>query len=274
MGLGKKVLIANNVSIAADGIFRLPASQLTSELAWVGIGAYSLQIYFDFFGYSDMAIGLGRMFGFELPVNFRYPYWSHSVQEFWRRWHISMSSWFRDYVYLPLGGNRLGTGRTYLNLTAVFFLCGLWHGASWTFVAWGLYHGLFLVLERLAKPLPFPRILGYAYTLVVVMGGWVLFRSDTFGNALTFYRALAGMGSGISPYSVGWFVTPDVGLALAAGVLFAMPVVPAMSNLMERYASVAPAFAVVRMVYTMAILFACTLSLASGTHNPFLYFRF
>ena len=149
VGLGKKVLIANNVATAADGIFALAPAELTPAHAWLGIVCYTLQIYFDFSGYSDMAIGLGRMFGFRFPENFRWPYIADTVQDFWRRWHISLSSWFRDYLYVPLGGNRVSPGRMYGNLVLVFFLCGLWHGASWNFVVWGLYHGSFLVAERL-----------------------------------------------------------------------------------------------------------------------------
>ena len=149
VGLGKKMLIANIVAVPADRIFALPAAELSPAHAWLGIVCYTLQIYFDFSGYSDMAIGLGRMFGFRFPENFRWPYVADTVQEFWRRWHMTLSAWFRDYVYVPLGGNRQSRSRTYVNLVTVFFLCGLWHGASWTFVVWGLFHGAFLVLERL-----------------------------------------------------------------------------------------------------------------------------
>src|SRR6478672_6245979 len=150
IGLAKKVLIANVVAGPADRIFGLPPGELSAGHAWLGIACYTLQIYFDFSGYSDMAIGLGRMFGFRFPENFRWPYVATSVQDFWRRWHLSLSTWFRDYLYIPLGGNRVSRGRQYRNLVTVFFLCGLWHGASWNFVIWGLWHGAFLVAERLA----------------------------------------------------------------------------------------------------------------------------
>jgi len=149
LGLGKKMLLANVLAVPVDKIFAIPAHQLTTSVAWLGVVCYALQIYFDFSGYSDMAIGLGRMFGFRFLENFRYPYLARTITDFWRRWHISLSSWFRDYVYIPLGGNRRGPLRTYRNLVIVFLLCGLWHGASWTFVAWGLFHGLFLAIERL-----------------------------------------------------------------------------------------------------------------------------
>lgn len=188
-GLGKKVLIANSMGVVADQVFTLPIENVSTGLAWIGIVAYTLQIYFDFSGYSDMAIGLGRIFGFHFLENFNYPYISQSIQEFWRRWHISLSSWFRDYLYIPLGGNRAGTWRTYFNLLLVFFLCGLWHGASWTFVIWGLYHGLFLVVERLGliqllKTIPV--FFRHVYTMLVVMVGWVFFRAETLDQALAY----------------------------------------------------------------------------------------
>ena len=148
IGLGKKVIIANSLAWPADQIFTIPNHELTTAVAWWGVTCYTLQIYFDFSGYSDMAVGLGRMFGFEFMENFNYPYIARSMTDFWRRWHISLSTWFRDYLYIPLGGNRRGRARTLVNLALVFFLCGLWHGASWTFAIWGLYHGLFLILER------------------------------------------------------------------------------------------------------------------------------
>src|SRR5688572_25388747 len=172
IGLGKKMVVANVVAVPVDRIFAMPADQLTAAHAWLAMACYAIQIYFDFSGYSDMAIGLARMFGFRFPENFRYPYSARSIQDFWRRWHISLSAWFRDYVYVPLGGNRGTPGRTYLNLVTVFFLCGLWHGANWTFVVWGLYHGLFLVLERrggaawlAARPAAF----GHVYAVLVVL---------------------------------------------------------------------------------------------------------
>jgi alginate O-acetyltransferase complex protein AlgI len=284
VGLGKKVLIANTVSVAGDRIFALPGNLLTTPVAWIGIIAYTIQIYFDFSGYSDMAIGLGKMFGFELPVNFNYPYVSASMREFWLRWHITMSSWFRDYVYVPLGGNRHKPWRTYANLTAVFFLCGLWHGASWTFAAWGLYHGLFLVAERLAGRNMLPRMLrpfGHIYTILAVMIGWVLFRVESFPRAIEFYKAMAGYGSANSPYSPEWFLTPEVTLAMLAGIIFSIPILKLFTTYLDRFVStsssggiLAPAVAMTRIAATLAILFACTLSLASGTHNPFIYFRF
>ncbi|MHC4201080.1 MAG: MBOAT family O-acyltransferase, partial [Planctomycetota bacterium] len=209
MGLAKKVLIANVVGGAADGIFGnphaspavagVPLGHLTPALAWLGVVCYTVQIYFDFSGYSDMAIGLGRMLGFRFLENFNYPYVSRSVREFWKRWHISLSTWFRDFLYVPLGGSRRTPARTHVNLVAVFLLCGLWHGASWTFAIWGLYHGVFLVAERTRfgrwiGSLPAPA--GHLYTLLVVLAGWVIFRAETASQAAAFLAAMMGFARG------------------------------------------------------------------------------
>ena len=196
-GLAKKVLISNTVAVPTDRIFALPADQLSTPLAWLGVLGYSIQIYFDFSGYSDMAIGLGRMLGFTFPENFNYPYISGSIQEFWRRWHISLSTWFRDYLYFPLGGDRVGRVRVYFNLVTVFFLCGLWHGADYGYVLFGLYHGVFLVLERmgLARRLQrWPMLLRLGYTHLVLNLGWVVFRSSGPSQMGDFFQAMVGFG--------------------------------------------------------------------------------
>ena len=286
IGLAKKVLVANVVALPADRIFALPAAELTTGLAWLGVSCYTIQIYFDFSGYSDMAIGLGRMLGFRFPENFLHPYISRSLREFWRRWHISLSTWFRDYLYIPLGGNRRGTARTGANLLIVFFLCGLWHGAQWTFVAWGLWHGLFLALERLGGERlggRAPAPLAHLYTLLVVMCGWVLFRAGDFGRALAFFRALAGWGApGGRPLGVE-LLTPEVALALAAGALGSTPILP---RLQERWRAFAgsregplrPALEALaggaQAAALAGLLLLCAVSLSSGTYNPFIYFRF
>ena len=283
VGLGKKVLIANNVATAADGIFALGPAELTPALAWVGIVCYTLQIYFDFSGYSDMAIGLGRMFGFRFPENFRWPYIADTVQEFWRRWHISLSSWFRDYLYVPLGGNRVSPRRMYGNLVLVIFLCCLWHGASWSFVVWGLYHGSFLVVERLGlaalvKRLPTP--LRHAYLLVVVMVGWVFFRADTLQQAVTYLGAMAGMRApGLQPFDVAWFLRPEVSLAMVAGLVGSAPVVPALVRAVDRHhlgQVEGPAWLVgaAATAALMMVLFASILQIAGRSYDPFIYFRF
>ena len=203
VGLAKKVIIADHAGQIADAIFGLDAAQLTPSTAWLGAIAYGIQILFDFAGYSDMAIGLGRLLGFHFPENFADPYLSRSVTEFWRRWNMTLSRWFRDYLYIPLGGNRKGPLRTYVNLVVVFFLCGLWHGAGYTFIAWGLFHGAFLAGERfvLHRWAIVPRgVLGQIYTLVAVTVGWVLFRSGSFAQATDFLKEMLFM----EPNGPGW----------------------------------------------------------------------
>jgi len=276
VGLGKKVLIANNVATAADGIFGLAPAELTAAQAWLGIVCYTLQIYFDFSGYSDMAIGLGRMFGFRFPENFRWPYVAGTVQDFWRRWHMSLSSWFRDYLYVPLGGNRVSPRRMYGNLVLVFFLCGLWHGASWNFVIWGLYHGSFLVAERLGLAGVVRRLPGpvrHAYLLVVVMIGWVFFRADTLPHAVSYLGAMAGAAApGIKPFESAWFLTPKVALALAAGAIGSAPIVPSIARFVDRSRGwLAEAAATAALA---AVLAASILQIAGRSYDPFIYFRF
>ncbi|MGE3513032.1 MAG: MBOAT family protein [Vicinamibacterales bacterium] len=284
IGLGKKVLIANTVAETADRIFTMPLAQVTPGHAWLAIVCYTLQIYFDFSGYSDMAIGLGRMFGFHFPENFRWPYIADSVQGFWHRWHISLSSWFRDYLYVPLGGNRISPRRTYVNLVTVFFLCGLWHGASWNFVIWGLFHGGFLVIERLGFAAVLTRVwapLRHLYVLLVVMIGWVFFRAETLPAALTFLGAMAGRpASAPTPYAVSWFVTPVVLMALGAGVVGSLPVGPFLQRWRARVVAGAPAspaatgVAVASAGVIGLTLVAAIVQIAARTYNPFIYFRF
>jgi alginate O-acetyltransferase complex protein AlgI len=278
-GLGKKVLVANTLALPADRIFAIPVSQLESATAWLGIACFTFQIYFDFSGYSDMAIGLGRCFGFHFPENFDWPYRSRSVREFWRRWHMSLSSFFRDYLYIPMGGNRRGPARTHLNLVIVFVLCGLWHGASWSFVVWGLIHGVFLVAERtrmgdlLAAA---PRSIQSGYALAVASFAWVFFRADDLAHALSFLPAMVGHGpseAGIHPVALYWNAKVGFVLLLAAFSATAIP---------DRIGAAYRALAVthpgplsgLRVAWLQAVLLLCALSLAAGTHNPFIYFRF
>jgi alginate O-acetyltransferase complex protein AlgI len=288
-GLSKKMLIANTLAAPADAIFKLPSEALTAGLAWLGIVCYTLQIYFDFSGYSDMAIGLAKMFGFDFKENFNYPYVSRSVTEFWRRWHMSLSSWFRDYLYIPLGGNRHGTARTYFNLVTVFFLCGLWHGASWAFVAWGLYHGGFLVLERMrfgrlidASPAP----VRHGYTLLAVTVGWVFFRAETFTHAASFLTAMAGLGSGAgAEYTPAVYLSADVVLALLAGIIASAPELGWMRRFRLGAAidgatrprlarALEVAFACASVAAHAILLLASAMLLAGGTYNPFIYWTF
>ncbi len=287
IGLAKKMLVANTVAVAADAVFDLPAGELTCGLAWLGVTCYMLQIYFDFSGYSDMAIGLAKLFGIDFLENFNYPYAAGSITEFWRRWHISLSSWFRDYLYIPLGGNRRGRVRTYVNLVTVFCLCGLWHGASWTFVAWGLFHGVFLVVERSRAGRVIDSLWAparHAYTLVVVAVGWVLFRAGSIGQVGAFLEAMAGFGRGSGlEFHTGLYVDAELILALVAGAIGSAPVLPLLVRLRAGLiASTAglvrtglrTGFALADVAGLSVLLLISAMLLAAGTHNPFIYFRF
>ncbi len=275
LGLGKKVLIANPLGAVADRIFALPADDLTTPLAWLGLACYTLQIYFDFSGYSDMAIGLMRMFGFRILENFNYPYIARSIREFWRRWHISLSNWFRDYLYIPLGGNQRGEARAYANLVIVFLLCGLWHGASWPFVLWGVWHGAFLVIERAVLDRVLKRLgpLSHVYAMLAVMGGWVLFRCETLTQAIAYYGALLGQAQGdAARHPVREFLDPFVAFTLVVAIVFATPLARTIGRWRDRHAGVALMgldVAWLAVVFVLASAF-----LAAGTYNPFIYFRF
>ena len=286
-GFGKKVLIANTMGSVADHIFSLPATDLPAGVAWLGIVTYTLQIYYDFSGYSDMAIGLGRMFGFNFLENFNYPYVSQSIREFWQRWHISLSSWFRDYLYIPLGGGRCVAWRVYFNLITVFFLCGLWHGASWTFIIWGLFHGCFIVVERSPCGLlinRLPRLIRHCYTMSVVMIGWIFFRADSLEHALSYIQALWNFNS--LPYMDGILfnaVSTEFYLALFLGLIFSAPTLPVINaKMIHTLCDQAVALQIIaksmRIIILAAwmtlIIFYGSASIISGTHNPFLYFRF
>ncbi|HKR86863.1 MAG TPA: MBOAT family O-acyltransferase [Phenylobacterium sp.] len=288
VGLCQKVLVANTVAPLADHAFNMPVASLDATTAWLGAFAYTLQIYFDFCGYSNMAIGLAFLMGFTFPKNFDHPYASRSLTEFWRRWHISLSSWFRDYVYIPLGGNRHGLWKTVRNLMVVFLLTGFWHGAAWNFVAWGFYHGAFLLLERfgLGKALDrAPRLVGHVYAILTVLLGWVLFRATSFDQAVHYWQAMAHLDA---------FHAPDVALrvllsnealaALALGSVFSMPVLPWICARLRR-PKLIPAEHLparldthgVHVLSTTLLVAGLTLSvakLAGSSLNPFLYFRF
>ena len=285
LGLGKKVLIANTLGRTADSIFGLPASELTAPLAWLGLACYTLQIYFDFSGYSDMAIGLMRMFGFRILENFNYPYIARSIREFWRRWHISLSNWFRDYLYIPLGGNQRGERRAYANLVVVFLLCGLWHGASWPFVLWGAWHGLFLVAERagidrlLRGAGPIARLGSHTYALLVVTGGWVLFRCDTLAHAVDYFQALAGFATGpASRHSVAQYLDPQVMCTLALATLFATPLARRIGawrdGVVATPGPAATGVLAADVAWPTCVGVVAGAFLAAGTYNPFIYFRF
>lgn len=284
-GLAKKVLLANPLGEVADKIFAVPIQEVTTDMAWLGIICYSLQIYFDFSGYSDMAIGLGRLFGFEFLENFNFPYISQSIREFWQRWHISLSTWFRDYVYIPLGGNRTSSFRTYLNLWIVFLLCGLWHGASWNFVVWGALHGSCLVIERLGlqqylKKLWFP--LRHVYTLLLIMIGWVFFRAETLTQALQYIAAMFGftLAAGIK-YNALLYCDPKTVLTLLIGCIFTTPIAT-LSHQQLRFIvetirwkrSGQFVFDIGHYSILITLFYLSAAALAAGTYNPFIYFRF
>lgn len=277
IGLAKKVLVANQMAIVADKAFALPDDEVTWGAAWIGTIAYTLQIYFDFSGYSDMAIGLGRMFGFHFLENFRYPYIARTIQDFWRRWHISLSTWFRDYLYIPLGGSRCSRVRTYVNLCLVFALCGFWHGASMSFLLWGLYHGFFLVAERMFQGRGTSnRLIGHIYAMIVVMFGWVLFRAESAGQALVFWKAMAGWGASIPGGSEVWlWFGNDIRIAMAAGIVFSTPLVPAASRWLDGGAGGGGLlYRAARWAVVVALFLACVPLLVADTYNPFIYFRF
>ncbi|MGL6104546.1 MBOAT family O-acyltransferase [Romboutsia sp.] len=281
IGMGKKVIIANSLGMLADSVFATPSSDLTIISSWLGIIAYSLQIFFDFSGYSDMAIGLGKMFGFEFLENFNYPYISKSASEFWRRWHISLGSWFRDYVYFPLGGSRKGTLRTYINLFIVWFLTGFWHGADWTFIMWGLYFGLLIGLEKAFLE---EKILNkvfqpirHLYLLISVIIGWVFFRADNAVYAVDFIKVMFGMGT--NPLYNGQTLAyiNDYWYTLALGIVFSMPVIKYIKGKISSKNTKILNNDITYLLHSLVLtglFFIVILSLVNSTYNPFLYFRF
>ncbi|HKC25219.1 MAG TPA: MBOAT family O-acyltransferase, partial [Thermoanaerobaculia bacterium] len=281
VGLGKKALVANVAGEMADSIFAAPRADVTFAVAWLGILVYALQIYFDFSGYSDMAIGLGRMFGFEFVENFNYPYISKSITEFWRRWHISLSTWFRDYLYIPMGGNRVSRARTYLHLVTVFFLCGLWHGAKWNFVFFGLHHGAFLVIERMGLGAWMARrsiVLRRAYTLLVVVLGWVYFRIEDLGLAGNWLAAMFGFQRGTAALQYpSLYLDAFRILVFCAAVVGSTPWVPSLSRWIaaRKGESARSRFLPVAVhVALLAVFLVSVMQVAAGTYNPFIYFRF
>lgn len=278
IGLGKKVLIANPLGAIADPIFNNGFEQADISIAWLGAIAYSLQLFFDFSGYSDMAIGLGRIFGFHFLENFNYPYISKSITEFWRRWHISLGTWFKEYVYIPLGGNRQGKYRTYFNLLIVFFITGIWHGANWTFILWGMWHGLFIVIERFCgitgkDENQSNSIFRHVYTILVFVFGWTMFRADSVEQGLGFIATMIGIQQPeYVPVTVGAYLTIKTIIIIGAALLFCTPLG---ANLFSGNA-LASRFEVqvAQNISLVGILILSIASLAASTYNPFIYFRF
>ncbi len=272
-GLSKKVLISNVLGLCVDTIYAYDIAQIDCRAAWIGALAYTLQIYYDFSGYSDMAIGLGKMFGFDILENFNYPYMSRSITEFWRRWHISLGSWFREYLYIPLGGNRKGTVRTYINLIIVFFFTGLWHGAEISFVVWGLFHVFFSIIERIGfqKVLDKSHFLSLLYCFIIVNLGWVFFRAD---NTISAIRYLARM---ILPWRYADVSLPTwnymdhktifIAICGGIGMGFLQTLIP--DKLADKWKNSA-----IESIYLIILLILCLASVASDTYNPFIYFQF
>ncbi len=272
VGLGKKVLIANNLGLLWDIYSVQGAAELTTLGAWLGILAFTLQIYFDFSGYSDMAIGLGRMLGFEFLENFNYPYISTTITEFWRRWHMSLGTWFRDYVYIPLGGNRCGKGRQFWNLLIVWALTGLWHGANWTFLLWGLYYAALIILEKfvLMKYLKkLPRVVGHIYTLLFVILGWVLFQLNSLDACAVYYKALFGFGQAGLVASADLYYLSGYAITFIIAIVACLPIGTKLYHkIPEKGRNVlVPILVLVVLVFSTAYL-------VDATYNPFLYFQF
>lgn len=271
-GLAKKVLIADQLALIADTIFAQEAAEIPCLFAWLGAITYSFQIFYDFSAYSDMAIGLGRVFNFHFLENFNYPYSSLSIKEFWRRWHISLSSWLKDYLYIPLGGNRKSIQRTYLNLFIVFTLCGLWYGATWNFVVWGLYHGSLLVIERLgfSKILnTFPKVIANLYVWICILVGWVIFRADTLSHAFSYLNIMFFGNPAVSLDSFKIainFITYSNIIILFFAFFFSYPL---FEQKYHKIAHTIPDTILILLLFLITFTFAMV-----STYSPFIYFRF
>lgn len=287
MGLARKVILANSFATIATDILSAPSQSLDLVAIWFGLFAYSLQIYYDFSGYSEMAIGLGRMFGFEFLENFNFPYLSKSFKEFWTRWHISLSTWFRDYLFFPLGGSKGSTFKTYRNLFIVFFVTGLWHGASWNMVIWGLYHGFFIIIERLflGKLLSkIPKIFGHIYFLLTFMLSWPLFLCNSLNESLEYYKSMFGFNHIISNYiNISNYLTIDNIVLFIIATLGSTTFFVRVYSLMKKYyyklsinkqLVASYAFELSSAIFLILLLLISTLLLLTNTYNPFIYFRF
>ncbi len=268
IGLFKKVMLSNTLALISDKAFGLPAGELSTSFAWLGAIAYTLMIYYDFSGYSDMAIGLGKMFGFEFEENFNYPYISKSVSEFWRRWHISLGTWFRDYIYFPMGGSRVSSKkRLILNLFVVWFLTGLWHGANWTFIAWGLFYFVFLALEKLNREKfeKIPKYIRYIYTMLCVVFGWVLFRAESIGQALEYMKTMI-----IPNFGSGGLTMLNIREHFFALLLGVIMMTPFLNKFIEqRKENIA-----LRIAVYVGMFILCGLYIVKGGYNVFIYFNF
>lgn len=277
IGFAKKAVLSNSMAIDVDKIWERGIEQNTIAIAWLGALCYTLQIYYDFSGYSDMAIGLGRIFGFHFNENFNLPYISKSITEFWRRWHISLSSWFREYVYIPLGGNRK---HVYLNLAIVFLLTGIWHGASWTFMLWGVWHGVFILIERFVKKNKlissnrFLQILGNMYTLFVVGVGWVLFRAPSIKEAIHYIQTMFGIALGDMPgFTVAYYLNKWNIFNIVVGILLATTIPGKIADKLKNICSEKVYFTGKKILLLLLFYFSL-IRVVAGTYNPFIYFQF
>lgn len=276
-GLAKKVLLSNTFASIADSIWKLDTATIGAPMAWLGVIAYTMQIYYDFSGYSDMAIGLGRMFGFRFKENFNYPYTALSIREFWQRWHISLSSWFKEYVYIPLGGNRKGLGKTCRNIFIIFLLTGVWHGANFTFIFWGLMYAVLQILERLflgkwldKNPI---KIFNWLYTILFVMIGWVFFRSTSLSEAFTFIGQMFSFSSGTGGHSVLSELSMMAIIMFVIGILASGLLQRPLKKIYEKHSS-KTIIIVIDFALQFILLALCILFLVGGTYNPFIYFQF
>lgn len=280
LGLGKKMLIANSMGLIADTVFAIKTAEMATSLAWIGAIAYTFQIYFDFSGYSDMAIGLGKVFGFHFLENFNYPYISKSITEFWRRWHISLSTWFRDYVYIPLGGNRVSPAKQLRNIMIVWLLTGFWHGAAWNFIAWGLYFGVILIFEKniLGKVLnKLWSPVQHFYALVLIVIGWVLFRAPNMQYAVQYIKVMLGLsGTGLSDYQSLYLIL-EYKVELVLAVIASIPVKDFASNFLETRKNKKMSDMVNyngQNIFAILVFCLSVIYLINSTFNPFIYFRF
>lgn len=273
IGLGKKVLIANNIGLLSENIFNQNPSELTVLLAWLGIIAFAFQIYFDFSGYSDMAIGLGRMFGFSFPKNFNYPYTSKNISEFWRRWHMTLGGWFRDYVYIPLGGSKRGKARLYLNLFIVWFLTGFWHGASWNFIFWGIYFGIIISIEKAGLLNVLNRlhpVWQRLYFIFLILIGWLLFAFEDLSAGMLYAKSMFGM-MGNDFYNQQFFYDLYTNIILLSVCIIAST--PIVKNLYRKIVG-NKFYSILVLIYLSLIMVMSTAYLVDNSFNPFLYFRF
>lgn len=277
-GLAKKVIFANTLAYIADTIFNSNIEFLNMPIAWLGAICYTLQIYFDFSGYSDMAIGLGKMFGFEFMENFNLPYISESITEFWRRWHISLSTWFKEYLYIPLGGNRKGKIRTYINLLIVFLATGIWHGASWNFVVWGLFNGFFLVIERIKLKELLDKnklkFVNHIYALLVIIFGWVLFRADTLRSALQYMKIMIIPSKQLANFDTSLIINNRNIIMIIVVILFS-GILQTIFNKLKNKEKIKEVYhRYFEVIVISLLMFISIMMLASNTYNPFIYFRF